>query len=123
MVDKYTELKQQLQEAKNKILCIEKELQDTPRVNKIEFRDDELCFTYHYHDKLVINPINNDDKSIKDMIEKRLYDDKLNIVAYSGSANSYWLMYITNYLVRELGYELKITSCLNSFDFIKKSDS
>ena len=123
MVDKYTELKQQLQETKDKILYIEKELQDTPRVNKIEFRGEIIHFTYHYYKELVMNPSITIDKDIKETIENLSYEDKLNIIAYDGSTNSYWLMYITNYLVRDLGYEIKLTSSLNSFDFIKKIDS
>lgn len=123
-MDNYTKLKQELQETKDKILCIEKELQATPRVNNIQFRDDELCFLYQYHDKLVMIPSKTpNDTDTKKMIEKLSYEDKLDIIAYHNSHNSYWLMYITNYLVRELGYKLKLTSCLNSFELTKKSDN
>lgn len=117
-MDSYTQIKQELQDVKNKISTIENKLVETPKIDKIEFRNDEICFSYKYGKKS-IDLCKASDTLIRDTTSQQNYNNQLNIVAYQGSTSAYWLMYITNYLVRDLGYELKLTSCLNSFDFKK----
>lgn len=122
----YSQIKKDLQEVKNKISSIEKQLCDPEKkIMRIDFRiGNTIYFSYDYlqTDVVYTNVLYNTDKHIEDFIKHLHYDDTVTITAYNGSGNTYWLMYITNYLVRELDYELQITSCINCFDFKKKSN-